>query len=237
MSCAKRRALVTIAVLCLFGASFKNIKKSVVYFFPAPMASRDAADTEPQGARMLAARPAMAESLASRPALRNWIALRFLGVDHPFPIVWDDALPHSGQPSEYELPQARGGPGILRVTDKYSGTDQLASAIFELHNMKSAVALASTWNDAVAGRISREGFAETATRVEHRAFAEFRVTCHDYVLAPAREDIWLARLLEAPADFEVYLGWIARLRQTETMGHDPLQYWKRAYDERIRRKP
>lgn len=176
----------------------------------------------------------------SRPALVNWIE-RELGESSELARVeWDPAPPRSGQPSEYELGSLRAGarsfaeatPTKLRISEAYSGLDQVGLVVYELLNRRNAKALSEAWGDAMNGKVGRDAFALTATRIEHGALVTLRSVCELHSLVPGSGDVVLARSLEAPLDFEAYLAWSARLHHAQGGRYDPLAYWRRAYEAR-----
>lgn len=179
--------------------------------------------------RMLDDRPKMRAALESHESLRPWLRTRFAQKRRV--IVWDPALPASGQPSEHVPPEGPGGAVRLRVSADWSGLDQLGLAAYELVNMENEIPMAALWNDAKTGRRPRGEFALAMTRLEHRALVEFEDLAKTHGLTPAPEDRMLERVLQAPRTFDAYLEWLTALHvQDGGGGYDPVRYWEESYD-------
>ncbi|MDX2092236.1 MAG: hypothetical protein SFX73_30500 [Kofleriaceae bacterium] len=179
---------------------------------------------------MLQDRPTMKVALNERPALARWLADRFAGVTGPGTVQWSGELPRSGQPGEHYAPRRPGDPYKLRVTDKYTGVDQLSVAVYELINMEGTPDFEDLKRRAAERTIEREAFAEAMTRREHAAVVTFRRVSRELALAPGPDDVVLARRLEAPDDFAAFEKQIAKYLREQGGGHDPRAYWRRFYD-------
>jgi hypothetical protein len=200
---------------------------------PSPATSRELD-------RMLADRPAMRPVLEARPSLVRWITNELDATSELARVEWDPAPPRSGQPSEYELGHVRAdartiadaAPTKLRISDAYTGVDQVGLVLFELLNRRNAKAISEAWSDAMRGKMGRDAFALSATRIEHRALVALHASCDEHGLVPGPSDVLLARSLEAPLEFDAYLAWAERLHRAEGSRYDPVSYWRRAYEAR-----
>jgi hypothetical protein len=210
---------------------------SVAHAAPAPPSIPPATDATTPGARrlerMLADRDRLRDELAARPEIRAWLVARFDGTNQPAGIDWDPAEPQSGQPAEHLQPQAPGAMFALRVSARYSGTDQLAGAVYEVFNMQGEAEMSAAWGDALAGRLSRNEFTTRMTQLELAAVVRLQQFAREHRLSARPDDVLLPRLLDAPTDYASFVAWTARLRHASG-GHSSEEYWGRLYDARDR---
>jgi hypothetical protein len=132
-----------------------------------PAAARAEGAEQSQVDILLADRPRIAEALAQRPQVRDWVVRRFAQMRPP--LVWDASAPTSGRNGEFDARE----PGVvrIRIAARGSGIDQLSTLVFELHNVMGYAAFEDIHNRAVAGDLSRDGYARAMLEQEIVALA------------------------------------------------------------------
>lgn len=225
----ERRLAVALLLLLLAGGGCDPFSSATP---PAPAATRA---EHGELSRMLADRPKLREELAHHPSLRRWIRDRFR--ERRTGLVWDPALPQSGQPAEHAPPAEDGGPIALRLSTEWTGRDQLGLVVYELVNMRNAESVDTLWTEAREGKRARKEFAVEMTRLEHGALVTFKELARKHRLVPTKEDRMLERILEAPDSFEAYREWLDALHAKDGGGYDPFVYWENAYDDYVGAAP
>ena len=114
-------------------------------------------------------------------ALTIWVTRRFAGEGLGFIVNWDNTPPSSedfGHVAESRSKYGT-GPALLRISvtyptgaqvgEKLSGEKQWAALVFELMNLSNSDGFERTYEQALAGNLSRTEFISEFFRLEHRA--------------------------------------------------------------------
>ena len=212
---------------------------------PNPMAHPSPAALafgEKQVERMVADRPQMKQYVQKGDSVWQYCARQFAGEACGQKITWNPDPPHP--PDDYDADhqyptdtqqgyiriRRLSGAGAMRGKER-NGEDMWQNAIFELNNIRSAKQFDRLFEDALAGKLSKEQWIKGNTQLEYTAYRN-SVRIYRILWLPlmrskgiaSNPDLWWPDLPDT------YEAWIALYTDKSSY---PWDSWGKSYDDDI----
>ena len=160
-----------------------------------------------------------------------WIAERFGSLSRGRRVYWDSSEPVSGRPGEHRPPFFGYAP-LIRLTsgDDLSGVEKCVVLIYELHNLARYPEFLDVLYRARRGKIGREEFALSCSRIEYAAIGDTQEFLREHPLTSVDDPFhpFCRDLLAYPKSFDDWVRWLDQRGPGE---YDPRDYFARLYDE------
>lgn len=179
--------------------------------------------------QMLADRPDMAAAIPLSHPVREWLAAGFNGQLVGRRVYWLADEPESGLSAEH-APEFENYPPHIRIANDHSSPiDKWASAVYEMFNMSNTEEFEAVRDQALAGKIDADTYAEQCVRLEFKAVLQTRGYFKENPLPGSSwKDEWYCWVTEVDDSYEDYK------RSHGTVGsHGNFQYFRQYYLDEI----